>query len=176
MNFVPLRLGGAFRLEPERLEDERGFFTRTWCAREAEAQGLNPQFVQCSVSWNRRKGTLRGMHHQRAPYLEAKLVRCTRGALLDVILDLRTDSPTFGQWQALELTQDNGLQLYIPAGFAHGFQTLQNDTEVLYQISEFHHPASAAGVRWNDPAFDIHWPLPDPILSAKDASYPDYRP
>jgi dTDP-4-dehydrorhamnose 3,5-epimerase len=174
VNFVPLALNGAFRIELDPREDERGSFARTWCAREAEAHGLNPRVVQCSVSRNLLKGTLRGMHYQRPPHAEAKLVRCTRGAVLDVVLDLRPGSPTFKQWEALELTPDNGIQLYIPEGFAHGFQTLVDDTEVLYQMSEFHHPATACGVRWNDPAFEIAWPFADPILSERDASYPDF--
>lgn len=175
MKVAPLTLAGAFLIELERLEDDRGFFARTWCVREAEAHGLNPRVVQCSVSRNWQKGTLRGMHYQSAPHPETKLVRCTRGALLDVIVDLRPSSLTLGKWEAVELTQDNGLQLYIPEGFAHGFQTLEGDTEILYQISEFHHPEASGGFRWNDPAFGIRWPLANPILSPKDADYPDFH-
>ena len=173
MKFFPLGMVGAFRIELERLEDERGCFARTWCEREARDHGLDPRVSQCSLSRNRSKGTLRGMHFQLAPHAEAKLVRCTRGALLDVIVDLRPGSPTRCQWEAVELTQDNNVEIYIPEGFAHGFQTLRDDTEVVYQISEFHHPGSAGGYRWDDPAFGIRWPL-EPILSPRDAAYPDF--
>jgi dTDP-4-dehydrorhamnose 3,5-epimerase len=167
-------LSGAFRVDMDRLEDDRGFFARSWCSREAEAHGLNPRIVQCNVSFNRRRGTLRGMHFQIAPHEEAKLVRCIRGALVDVIVDLRPESATFKKWEAFELTDDNRSAIYIPEGFAHGFQTLSDDTEVLYQMSEFYSPACARGVRWNDPAFGIAWPLANPIVSSKDASYPDF--
>jgi dTDP-4-dehydrorhamnose 3,5-epimerase len=174
VKFVRTTLPGAFRVEMDRLEDDRGFFARSWCAREAEEQALNPRVAQCNVSFNRRRGTLRGMHFQAAPHEEAKLVRCTRGALFDVIVDLRPNSPTFRKWEAFELTDGNGLAIYVPAGFAHGFQTLVDDTEVLYQMSEFHVGASARGVRWNDPTFGILWPLSDPILSARDATFADF--
>lgn len=174
MKFVRTTLPGAFRVEMDRLEDDRGFFARSWCAREAEEQALNPRVAQCNVSFNRRRGTLRGMHFQAAPHEEAKLVRCTRGALFDVIVDLRPNSPTFRKWEAFELTDGNGLAIYVPAGFAHGFQTLVDDTEVLYQMSEFYVGASARGVRWNDPTFGILWPLSDPILSARDATFADF--
>jgi dTDP-4-dehydrorhamnose 3,5-epimerase len=165
------QLAGVFLLEPERREDERGFFARTWCQREFAAHGLNPRLVQCNISFNRCKGTLRGMHYQAAPHGEAKLIRCTRGAIYDVILDLRRDSPTFKRWIAAELTAENRSMLFVPEGLAHGFQTLADDTEVFYQMSEFFHPESARGVRWDDPAFAIHWPLPDPILSDLDRAY-----
>jgi dTDP-4-dehydrorhamnose 3,5-epimerase len=174
VKFVRTTLPGAFRVEMDRLEDDRGFFARSWCAREAEEQALNPRVAQCNVSFNRRRGTLRGMHFQAAPHEEAKLVRCTRGALFDVIVDLRPNSPTFRKWEAFELTDGNGLAIYVPAGFAHGFQTLVDDTEVLYQMSEFYVGASARGVRWNDPTFGILWPLSDPILSARDATFADF--
>jgi len=169
--FAETKLEGAFVIEPERLGDERGFFARTWCRREFEAHGLNPRLVQCNVSFNRKKGTLRGMHYQAAPHEEAKLVRCTMGAIYDVIIDLRPDSPTFRQWTAVELTEDNRCMLYVPEGFAHGFQTLENDTEVLYQMSEFYHPESARGVRWDDPAFGIEWPIEQLTISSRDRSY-----
>ncbi len=169
-------ISGAFLIEPERREDERGFFARTWCRREFEQHGLDARLVQCSISYNRMAGTLRGMHFQREPHAEAKLVRCTTGAIHDVILDLRPSSPTYLSWISVELTASNRLALYVPAGLAHGFQTLVDDTEVFYQISEFYHPESADGVRWDDPAFRIRWPLPNPILSSKDKQYPDYRP
>lgn len=176
MIFSPVSLEGAFILDPEPIEDSRGAFARTWCEREARDHGLNPRIAQVSLSRNLRAGTLRGMHYQRAPHAECKLVRCVRGALYDVIVDLRQDSPTFGRWEAFELTWDNGRQIYIPEGFAHGFQTLADGTDVLYQMSEFHHPESAAGFRWNDPAFGIQWPRPDPMLSPRDAGFPDFRP
>jgi len=169
-------ISGAFLIEPERREDERGFFARTWCQREFEEHGLDTRLVQCSISYNRTAGTLRGMHFQREPYVEAKLVRCTAGAIHDVILDLRPSSPTCLSWISVELTAANRLALYVPAGLAHGFQTLVDDTEVYYQISEFYHPESADGVRWDDPAFRIRWPLANPILSPRDKQYPDYRP
>jgi dTDP-4-dehydrorhamnose 3,5-epimerase len=168
-------ISGAFLIEPERREDERGFFARTWCQREFEEHGLDARLVQCSISYNRTAGTLRGIHLQREPYAEAKLVRCTAGAIHDVILDLRPSSPTYLSWISVELTAENRLALYVPAGLAHGFQTLVDDTEVFYQISEFYHPESADGVRWDDPAFRIRWPLANPILSSRDKQYPDYR-
>lgn len=176
MLFTETCLKGAFLIEPERHEDERGFFARTWCRHEFAAHGLNAELVQCNVSYNRRKGTLRGMHYQRAPYAEAKLVRCTRGAIYDVIIDLRPDSPTRLQWLAVRLTAEDGRMLTIPEGFAHGFQTLEDDTEVFYQMSAFYAPEAAAGIRWNDPYFGISWPLADPILSEKDRAYPDFEP
>jgi dTDP-4-dehydrorhamnose 3,5-epimerase len=171
---LPTTLSGAFRIEMDRLEDDRGFFARSWCAREAEAYGLSLRIVQCNVSFNRRRGTLRGLHFQAAPHEEAKLVRCTRGVLVDVIVDLRRGSPTFKKWEAFELSDQNGSALYIPEGCAHGFQTLADDTEVHYQMSEFYSEELAGGVRWNDPAFGIAWPLPHPILSPKDAAYADF--
>ena len=175
MIFVETELRGAWLIEPERLEDERGFFARTWCQDEFAGHGLNPRLVQCNISFNRQKGTLRGMHFQIAPYEEAKLVRCTMGAVYDVILDLRPNSPTWGQWQAFDLTAENRYMLYVPEGLAHGFQTLEDNSEVFYQMSEVYHPECACGVRWDDPTFAIRWPLDEPILSAKDRSYPDYR-
>lgn len=172
MIFLPTGLPGVFRIEAERLQDERGFFARTWCTRETSQQGLQPLIAQCSVSFNPRRGTLRGMHFQAPPHAEVKVVRCTRGALWDVVLDLRPDSPTFRRWEAYELTEGNRSMMYIPVGCAHGFQTLVDETEILYQISEFYTPESARGVRWDDPAVGIEWPLPNPILSARDASFP----
>jgi dTDP-4-dehydrorhamnose 3,5-epimerase len=171
---VPARLGGVFRVEMERRDDSRGFFARSWCAREAEALGHNPHVVQCNVSFNHRRGTLRGLHYQTTPHQEAKLVRCTRGALVDIVLDIRTGSATFGTWEAFDLTADNGVAIYIPEGLAHGFQTVEDRTEVLYQMSEFYVEQAARGVRWNDPAFRITWPLPDPIVSLRDAAFPDF--
>ncbi len=173
MIFTETALAGAFIVEPERLEDERGFFARTWCRDEFEAHGLDPSLVQCNVSYNKREGTLRGLHYQAAPYEEVKLVRCTRGAIYDVIVDLRPESDTYKRWDAVELTADNYRMLYIPKGVAHGFQTLQDDCEVFYQMSEFYHPECARGVRWDDVSLRIAWPLPDPVMSSRDRSYAD---
>ncbi len=174
MKFIETKLKGAFVIELEKIEDERGFFARSWCEKEFAESGLNPNLVQCNISFNRKKGTLRGMHYQAKPYREAKLVRCTKGAIYDVILDLRSDSPTFKQWVAVELTSENRKMLYIPEGLAHGFETLEDDTEVFYQMSEFYHPEVAKGVRWNDTAFDIRWMESQPIISEKDKSYADF--
>ncbi len=175
MIFTETKLKGTFIIEPERREDERGFFARTWCQQEFVAHSLNPRLVQCSLSFNKRKGTLRGMHYQAAPHEEAKLVRCTMGAIYDVTVDLRPDSATFKQWLAVELTADNRRALYIPEGLAHGFQTLCDNTEVFYQMVEFYHPEAARGVRWDDPTFGIIWPEAHTrILSARDQAYPDF--
>lgn len=174
MIFTETELTGAFIIELETLEDERGFFARTWCEQEFGARGLNPRLVQCNISFNRKKGTLRGMHYQTAPYGEAKLVRCTNGAIYDVIIDLRPDSPTFKRWVAVELTNDNRRALYIPEGLAHGFQSLKDNAEVFYQMSEFYRPEYAGGVRWDDPAFDIRWPVDEVIISARDRHYADF--
>lgn len=176
MKFIATELGGACVIEPERLEDERGFFARTFCKDEFAAHGLRATFVQCSVSFNARQGTLRGMHFQEKPHEEAKLVRCTQGAIFDVIIDIRKSSPTFMRWVATELTAENHRMLYVPEGFAHGFQTLADDSEVFYQMSEIHRPESARGIRWNDPAFAIRWRLDSPVVSARDAAYPDFVP
>ncbi len=171
MRFLESRLKGAFIIEPEPIEDERGFFARTFCRREFEARGINPDMVQCSLSFSRKKGTLRGMHFQAPPNVEAKLVRCTGGAIYDAIIDLRELSPTFKQWIAAELTAENRRMLYIPEGFAHGFQTLVDDTEVFYQMSEYFAPQSARGLRWNDPSFAIRWPQPPTEISQIDREY-----
>jgi len=171
MIFEPTALPGAFIVRMERFEDERGSFARSWCREEFLARGLNAELAQCNVSYNRLRGTLRGMHFQVAPYAEAKLVRCTRGAIYDVIVDLRPESPTFTRWVATELTQDDDRMLYIPEGFAHGFQTLRDDTEVFYQMSAPYAPDCARGVRWDDPRFSIEWPIGTMIISDKDRSY-----
>jgi dTDP-4-dehydrorhamnose 3,5-epimerase len=163
---------GAFIIAPEPREDRRGFFARTWCEDEFAAYGLNPRLVQCSVSLSVLRGTLRGMHYQVPPRAEAKLIRCTRGAIWDVALDLRGDSPTFRRHVGVELTADNHLALYIPEGVAHGFQTLDDNTEVLYQMSAAYAPDAARGVRFDDPAFGIRWPIPEPILLDRDRNYP----
>lgn len=175
MRFVPTAIEGVTRVELEPISDERGYFARTWCSDEFRAHGLNPALVQCSTSFNRKRGTLRGMHWQRGPWEEAKLVRCTRGRIYDVALDVRLGSPTRGRWIAIELAPDDGTMLYIPEGVAHGFQTLEDDSEVSYQMSQGYHPESAAGVRWNDPAFGIEWPIGVPTLSPRDAAYPDFE-
>jgi dTDP-4-dehydrorhamnose 3,5-epimerase len=173
MIFKETRLSGAFIIDPEYQEDERGFFARVFCKNEFEAHGLNPCITQCNISFNQRKGTLRGMHYQVSPYTEAKLVRCTMGAIYDVIIDLRQESPTFKQWLAVELSDENRKLLYIPEGFAHGFQTLVDNTEVFYQMSQFYHAESARGIRWDDPIFAICWPeVAQRIISAKDLGYP----
>ena len=172
MKFSPTKLSGVWLVDLERREDERGFFARSWCQSEFERHGLNPRLVQCNVSFNRKRGTLRGMHYQVAPHAEAKLVRCTRGAIFDVAVDLRPESPTYRHWVGVELTAENGRALYIAEGFAHGFQTLADDSEVFYQMSEFFHPECARGLRWNDPAFGISWPSPNPIISDRDQNLP----
>lgn len=175
MKFTPAPLQGAWVIDLEPVADERGSFARTWCAREMETHGLVTKVAQCSVSRNTRKATLRGMHYQAAPHEETKVVRCTRGAIFDVILDLRAGSATFKRWFGVELSAANGCALYVPAGFAHGFQTLTDDSEVAYQISEFHQPQSARGVRWDDPAFAIEWPeAASRVISPKDLAYPDF--
>jgi dTDP-4-dehydrorhamnose 3,5-epimerase len=176
MKFIPTDLAGAYVVEPERVEDERGFFARTFCRDQFAAHGLRPAFVQCNLSFNTRKGTLRGMHFQERPHEEAKLIRCTRGKIWDVVADVRRNSPTFGRWAAFELTADNRKMVYVPEGFAHGFQTLEDSCEVFYQMSDMYHPGLARGVRWNDPVFGIHWPLAHPIVSKRDAAYPDLEP
>lgn len=168
MIFKPTSIAGAFLVELEPHSDERGFFARSFCAETFRRAGLNDRLVQCSVSFNRRRGTLRGMHYQAAPFEEAKLVRCTRGRIYDVILDLRPESSSFRQWQAFELGEGGRDALYIPEGVAHGFQTLTDDAEVFYQISQVYDPDSARTVRWDDPALGITWPISDPILSDKD--------
>ncbi|AFY80282.1 dTDP-4-dehydrorhamnose 3,5-epimerase [Oscillatoria acuminata] len=175
MIFRETNLEGAWIIEPELLTDNRGFFARTWCQQEFEDQGLNSALVQCNISFNSKAGTLRGMHYQIPPHGETKLVRCTQGAIYDVLIDMRPQSPTFSQWIGVELTAENHRMLYIPDGFAHGFQTLVDHTEVFYQMSEFYHPESARGVRWNDPAFGIKWPTANSlIISDKDSSYADF--
>jgi dTDP-4-dehydrorhamnose 3,5-epimerase len=175
MRFTETRFDGVFVIELERHEDQRGFFARSFCSKEFAAQGLPGGFVQCNISYNRRRGTLRGMHYQVAPCEEGKLVRATRGSILDVVLDLQRFSPSFREWSSFELSEENGRALYIPPGFAHGFQTLTDDAEVFYQMTEFYDPRSARGVRWDDPAFGIQWPIASPMLSERDASFPDFE-
>jgi dTDP-4-dehydrorhamnose 3,5-epimerase len=216
MIFAETKLKGAYLIEIQKLEDDRGFFARSYCFREFEAHGLNPRVVQCNISYNAKKGTLRGMHLQVKPHEEAKLVRCTMGSIYDVIVDLRPNSPTYCQWFGVELssassqfavgssllTADSSLltrssspltahgsvvaadrspltahytMLYVPEGFAHGFITLEDDTEVFYQMSEFYAPDSGRGFRWNDPAFGFEWPMEPIVISQRDNTYPDYE-
>jgi dTDP-4-dehydrorhamnose 3,5-epimerase len=176
VKFVPLALAGAFSIEVERHKDERGFFARTWDRDEFAQHGLDPELAQCSISRNIRVGTLRGMHFQTAPHQETKIVRCTRGTIFDVIVDLRPGSPTQTQWVGVELDADLGNALYIPKGFAHGFQTLTDDSEVLYMISERYAPEAAGGVRWDDPAFGIEWPYAEVrTMNERDRAWPDYE-
>jgi dTDP-4-dehydrorhamnose 3,5-epimerase len=175
MIFAETRLPGAYTIDLERREDPRGFFARTFCANEFAEHGLNTHIVQANLSWNPRQGTLRGMHFQRAPHAEVKVVRATRGAIRDVIIDLRPESPTFKEWIAVDLTAENGRALYVPEGFAHGFQTLVPDCEVHYLVTELYTPEAEGGVRWDDPAFGIEWPDPEhAFLSEKDAAWPDF--
>ncbi len=174
MKFIPTPLAGAYIIDLEPIRDDRGFFARSYCQQEFIQHGLNPHLVQCNISHNSHRGTLRGMHYQIAPHEETKLVRCNRGSIYDVIIDLRPDSATFKQWTGVELTATNQRTLYIPSGFAHGFQTLEAETEVFYQMSEFYYPESARGVRWNDPAFAVQWILETVIMSDRDQSYADF--
>ena len=175
MLFDETEIPGVFLIEPERHVDQRGFFARTWCRHEFADHGLDAIFAQCSVCFNEREKTLRGLHYQIEPHEETKLVRCTRGAIYDVILDLRIASPTFRQWTAAELTADNYCMVYVPSGCAHGYLTLADDSEVAYQISRLHHPEAVRGVRWNDPAFDIVWPDSASVISERDRFFPDYK-
>jgi len=163
-------------VEIEPIPDERGFFARTWSAQDFKLQGLNPNLAHCSISFNTRRGTLRGMHYQEEPFAEAKLVRCSAGGIYDVIVDLRRASPTYCKSFCVELTAENRRALYIPEGVAHGFQTLADNTEVLYQISQVYNPESARGVRWNDPLFGIAWPVSELVISERDRKFPDYKP
>lgn len=171
MIFVETKLKGAFTIELERFEDERGFFSLSWSAAEFAGRGLNPSLVECNVSFNLKKGTIRGMHYQRAPHTQAKLVRCTMGSIYDVIIDLRAGSPTYKRWVGLELTARNRRMVYVPKDFAHGFQTLEDDTEVFYQMSDQYAPKSSSGVRWDDPAFGIDWPIPASVISPTDRQF-----
>ncbi|MBC8555972.1 MAG: dTDP-4-dehydrorhamnose 3,5-epimerase [Candidatus Brocadiales bacterium] len=175
MKFNPTLLSGAFIVEPEFHEDERGGFSRSFCRKEFEDMGLNPNIAQCNISFNKKKGTLRGMHYQVGHHAEAKLVRCTKGSIYDVIIDLRPEMPEFKKWFSVELSAENQKMLYIPEGFAHGFQTLTDNTEIFYQMSGFYFPDSARGVRWDDPCFNIKWPDDNRIISQKDLDYSDFN-
>lgn len=175
MIFTETELKGAFIVEPELLKDGRGFFARTFCQREFREHGLNPVIAQCNISQNIKRGTLRGMHYQLPPNEEDKFVLCIKGAIYDAIIDLREDSPTYGRWASVELTSNNMKMLYVPKGFAHGYQALEDDSTVLYQVSEFYAPGNEAGIRWDDPAFNIEWPISDPIVSERDRSHMDHK-
>ena len=174
MIFLETKLPQVFEIQLQPKTDERGFFARTWCRQEFEARGLNSRLVQCSLSFNQRKGTLRGLHYQSAPHPETKVVRCSRGEIYDVVLDLRPDSPAFRDWIAIVLSAEKRNILYVPEGCAHGFLTLRDECEVEYQMSEFFHPESARGIRWNDPAFQIDWPARVEVISERDKTYPDF--
>jgi dTDP-4-dehydrorhamnose 3,5-epimerase len=174
MIFQETPLKGAFLIEMEKLQDARGFFARSYCWREFSSHGLDPKVVQCNVSYNAAAGTLRGMHYQIAPHEEAKLVRCTAGAIYDVIVDLRAGSPTWGRHFGVTLDAVDRRMLFVPGGFAHGFLTLEADSEVFYQMSEFYAPGSSRGLRWNDPLFAIPWPAEPRVISERDGTYPDY--
>ena len=173
MKFTETKLKGAYIIELEKLQDERGYFARTWCRKEFLDHGLDVDLVQCNVSQNPKKGTLRGMHYQDPPHAETKLVRCTRGAIFDAIVDLRPDSETFLEWIAAELTADNGKMMYIPKGFAHGFQTLEENSMVYYQVSEFYAREDCRGVRWNEPRLSIPWPHEVAVISPQDLGWGD---
>jgi len=175
MEFTELKLKGAFLVSVKKIEDNRGYFGRAWCRDEFAKHGLNPNMLQLNVGFSHKKGTLRGMHYQEKPHEEAKFIRCTRGAIYDVIVDLRPDSPTHKQWFGIELTQDNGTMLYAPEGFAHGYQTLTDDADFYYLTSAAYASGAAKGARYNDQAFGIQWPLPPSIISEPDQKWPDYR-
>jgi dTDP-4-dehydrorhamnose 3,5-epimerase len=175
MIFRETKIAGVIEIDLEIRADERGFFARSWCRREFEARGLDSNLVQCNVSYNKRRGTLRGMHYQQEPHAECKLVRCTRGAIYDVVVDLRRNSHTFGQWSSLTLTAENRHMIFVPEGCAHGFLTLDDDVEVFYQMSEFYEPKAARGVRFDDPQFRIEWPEPVKVISERDRNYPSFE-
>ena len=177
MKFLETKLKGAFIIEPEKIEDHRGFFARMWCQNEFEAHGLKPNFVQINLSFNKHRGNIRGLHYQTTPFEEAKLFRCTNGAMYDVIIDLRSESPTYLEWAGFELTADNRKMLYVPENFANGYQALSDNAEVIYLVSQFYSPDSEKGIRYNDPVFNIEWPEKDNlVISEKDSSWPDYGP
>jgi dTDP-4-dehydrorhamnose 3,5-epimerase len=175
MIFTPTEIEDVFVVELEKREDDRGFFARGFCVREFENHGMNLQVVQANISYNRHKGTLRGMHYQVAPCEETKFLRCTKGSIYDVVIDMRADSRTYKKWFGVDLSDKNYKMLYVPRNFAHGFQTLEDDTEVMYLVSEFYAPETERGVRYDDPIFDIQWPLPVAQISDRDARWPDYH-
>jgi dTDP-4-dehydrorhamnose 3,5-epimerase len=176
MRYENTHINGVVLITPEQIADERGFFARTWGQDDFEAHGLNTRVVQRNLSYNRVVGTLRGMHFQHAPHAENKLVSCVTGAVFDVAIDIRLESPTFGQWFGVELRADTGTMLYVPEGCAHGYVSLEPDSTVEYLISEFYHPDSAEGVRWNDPFFAVRWPVEPTVMNDRDRSWPDFKP
>lgn len=176
MKFTPAPIPGGFVIDLEPIGDERGFFSRMFCEIEFGKAGLETRFVQMNDSYSANKGTMRGLHYQLAPSAEVKVVRCIRGAAWDVILDLREDQPTFGQWFGTEITAENRRAMYVPRGFAHGFITLQDDTELVYMVSDFYDKARERGVRWNDPRFAVGWPIEPVVVSARDQGHPDFDP
>ena len=175
MIFEKTDFEGVYIIEIEKQIDERGFFARSWDKNDFEENGLNSKLTQCNISLNNKKGTLRGMHYQIKPYQETKLIRCTQGRLFDVIIDLRIDSKSFKKWLNIELNEENYKMLYVPEGFAHGFQTLEDNTEIFYQMTQNYMPNFANGIRWNDPMFNINWPIKEPILSEKDQRFTDFN-
>lgn len=175
MKFSQTKLSGTYVVELEKREDSRGFFARTFCANEMTEHGLESKIVQTNMSRTMKKGTVRGMHFQTTPHQETKLVRCTRGSIYDVIIDIRPDSPTYKQWFGVELSAQNHTMLFVPRDFAHGFITLEDDCEVMYEVSEFYSPGFEGGIRYNDPAINIVWPIPVSDVSEKDASHPDFK-
>lgn len=174
MKFSETRLAGAYIIEPDRIEDERGFFARVWCANELARLGLKPVTVQTNIGFSHSRGTLRGLHFQSPPHAEVKIVRCTRGAIFDVIVDLRPGSSTYKGWFGVELNEENRRMIYVPEGFAQGYITLTDDTEMYYTTSEFYHPGSASGVCFNDPVFGIEWPMEPAVISKQDRAWPDF--
>ena len=175
MIFIETKLKNAFIIEPERIEDHRGFFARAWCKNEFKKYGLNTRVVQCNLSFNKHQGTIRGMHYQESPHEETKIVRCTRGGIFDVIIDLRRESATYLRWIGVELTAENRKMIYVPEGFAHGYQTLENNTEVFYQTSQFFTPESERGLSWDDPTIAIEWrKFENPVISEKDRNWQEY--
>jgi len=175
MIFIGTKIKGVYIMEPELLADERGFFTRSFCKEEFRNYGLDADIVQCNISCNKKRGTLRGMHYQIPPFEEAKIVSCTKGSIYDVVVDLRRDSPTYCQWHSEKLSADSYRMLYIPKGCAHGFQTLEDNCIVYYQMGEYYHSECAVGIRWNDPSIGIVWPLPPMIISERDKNYGDLK-
>jgi len=175
MIFAETKLEGAFIIEPEKFEDKRGFFATTWDRKIFEERKLNSNLVECNISFNKKRGTIRGMHYQITPYEQTKLVRCTRGKIFDVIIDLRSNSVTYLKWVEIELSSENYKMCYVPEGFAHGFQTLEDNSEVLYQMSKIYQPEYVRGIKWNDDAFNISWPLEPTIISKKDQSWEFFK-
>lgn len=174
MKFSSTKINGVWQITLDRHVDDRGWFARSWCVREFEEHGINPRMVQCNLSFNARRGTLRGMHYQAEPHTEDKYIRVNRGAIYDVALDLRPESPTYKQWQGFELSTANHTLLYLPKGIAHGFLTLTDETEVMYLVSAFYEPDAGRGVRWNDPAFGIEWPFEPSVMVERDRTYEDF--